>query len=327
MNRSQISELHDATGEGVGSPGSAPLGPAFVSVRGRDVRVDGRWIRIARIHGDKYRFLEDPESLIAGLRQCGSRIDLFTFMQKLPESVPKYPHPMEWDNLAALPVSTYEAWWTKQVDSKTRNMVRRAEKKGVEVREVPFDDLLIRGIWTIYNESPVRRGRPFWHYGKDETTLRREHGTFLDSSIFIGAFLEDKLIGFIKLTCNETRSQAGLMNIVSMIQHREKAPTNALIARAVRSCAERGIAFMVYSNFVVGKKQRDSLSDFKRNNGFQRVNLPRYFVPLTRRGWLAFQLGLHRTLVGRLPESIAVRVRALRTTWYNRQVGTSTEPS
>src|SRR5207245_6382047 len=123
-------------------------------------------------------------------------------------------------------------------------------------------------------------------------TVRKEAATYLDCSIFIGAFLGAKLIGFAKLTWDETRTQAGLMHIVSMVQHRDKAPTNALIAQAVRSCAERKISYLVYSNFAYGKKQRDSLSDFKERNGFQRVDLPRYYVPLTRAVWIAFSLGL-----------------------------------
>jgi hypothetical protein len=182
-----------------------------VKVCGREVRVLGRLIRIARLDGDKYLFLDDPDPVIEGLRKSGIRIDLFTFMQKLSEPTPKYPYPMEWDNLAALPVSTFDTWWTQQVDNKIRNMVRRAPKKGVETREVPFDGVLVRGISEIYNECPIRQGRPFVHYGKDIERVRREHATFLDSSIFIGSFLGDRLIGFVKLTCDEARTQAGLM--------------------------------------------------------------------------------------------------------------------
>ena len=37
---------------------------------------------------------------------------------------------------------------------------------------------------------------------------------------------------------------------------------------------------------------QSSLSDFKERNGFERVNLPRYYVPLTPLGELAFELGI-----------------------------------
>ena len=101
---------------------------------------------------------------------------------------------------------------------KTRNKAKQAEKKGVVVREVPFDDELARGIWEIYNECPVRQERLFPHYGKSLEAVREMSATFLDeSSVFIGAFDGNKLIGFIKLTIDDTRTQAGMMHIISML--------------------------------------------------------------------------------------------------------------
>ena len=291
-----------------------------MKIGGKDIKIQGRLVRIARLDADKYKFLDDPGALLEDLRKCGTRIDLVTFMQRLPESTPKYDYPMEWDNLAVLPVSTFEYWWTHQIRFKARNKARQAEKKGVTLREVPFNDVLVQGIREIYNECPVRQGRPFSHYGKDIETVRREEATFLDSSIFIGAFLGTKLIGFAKLVADETRTQVGLMNIVSMIQHRNKAPTNALIVQAVRSCAERGIPYLVYSNFAYGKKQWDGISEFKESNGFKRIDLPRYYVPLTRIGTAAFRLGLHRKFADHLPEPLIGKLRELRNAWYNRKL-------
>ena len=76
----------------------------------------------------------------------------------------------------------------------------------------------------------------------------------------------------MKLTADETRTQANLMNILSLIEHRDKAPTNALIAHSVRACAERGISYLVYQSFSYGKKQWDGIMKFKQVNGFQRVD-------------------------------------------------------
>src|SRR6266566_9017549 len=162
-------------------------------VCGKEIKIQGRLIRIARLDADKFQFLDDPEPVLDSLRKSRTRVDLFTFMQKLPETSPKYRYPMEWDNLAALPVSTFDQWWNEQIGFKARNKAKQAEKKGVSLREVPFDDALVRGIWTIYNECPVRQGKPFAHYGKNLETVHREEATYLDSSIFIGAFLGDTL--------------------------------------------------------------------------------------------------------------------------------------
>jgi len=285
----------------------------------REIRIHGTLLRTARLEAEKYQFLDDPCLLVEGLKQCGTRIDLFTFMQKLPDTSRKYDYPIEWDNLAVLPITTFDKWWTQQIGFKARNKAKQAEKKGIVIREVPFDDALVKGICEIYNECPVRQGRRFPHYGKDIGTVHRDEATFLESSIFVGAFEGDKLIGFVKLVQDDTRTQAGLMNIVSMVRHRDKATTNALIAQSVRSCAARGISRLVYSNFAYGEKQRSSLSDFKERNGFQRINIPRYYVPLTGIGWAAWRLGLHRRAVERLPEPVAAKLRALREAWYDRK--------
>jgi hypothetical protein len=195
------------------------------------------------------------------------------------------------------------------------------------VREVAFDDVLVKGIWEIYNETPVRQGKPNSHYGKDIRTVYAEEATFPESSVFIGAYFNDSLIGFARLVQDGTGTQAGMMNIVSMICHRDKAPTNALVAHAVRCCADWGIPYLVYAGFAYGKKQQDTLADFKRNNGFQQIDLPRYYVPLTPLGALAFRLGLHHKLADRLPEPVAAKLRDLRKSWYNRKFRSATRDS
>jgi len=286
---------------------------------GRELLIEGRLCHVAHIDADDYKFLDDPEAALATLRSSQRRVDLFTFLQKLPDTTPRYAYPVEWDNMAVLPVSTYENWWTRQIGFKARNKAKQAEKKGVVVREVPFDDDLVRGIWEIYNECPVRQERLFPHYGKSLEAVREMSATFLDSSIFIGARDSGKLIGFIKLVVDDTGTQAGMMHIISLLQARDKAPTNALVAQAVRSCANRGIPHLVYSRFAYGKKTRSSLSDFKERNGFQRVDVPRYYVPLTRWGTAALSMGLHHRLADRLPESLVTKLRDLRSSWYQRR--------
>src|ERR1700733_150739 len=289
-----------------------------LNLEGRTVLVQGRLCRVAEVEGEGYKFVADPKSGIAALRDSG-RADVFTFLQELQETSPQYPFPFEWDNFAVLPISTFDHWWTQQIGFKARNKAKQAGKKGIVIQEVPFDDALVHGIWEIYNEVPVRQGRRFPHYGKNLESVRAMSATFLDSSIFIGAFDANKLIGFIKLTMNDERTQAGLMHILSLISYRDKAPTNALVAQAVRSSANVGITRLVYANFAYGNKARSSLSDFKERNGFQRVDVHRYYVPLTRWGAVAFRLGLHRRLAEHMPESLAEKLRELRSRWYQHR--------
>jgi hypothetical protein len=290
-----------------------------LELSGKEVRIRGSLVRIGYLDGEGYQFLENPELALRTLRESNCRIDVFTFIQKLSDPSPKYKYRLEWDNVAALPVSTFDHWMTEQIDFKVRNKVRKAAKNGVVVREVPFEEGFVRGICAIYNESPVRQGMRFWHYGKDLEAVRGLNGTFMDQSIFIGAFFEEELIGFAKLVANEERSQAGLMQILSMIRHRDKAPTNALIAQAVRSCAERGIPRLWYASFSYGNKQRDSLSDFKLHNGFQKVELPRYYIPLTVAGRIALYLGLHHRVTDWIPEPVGSAYRRVRSFWYTKR--------
>jgi hypothetical protein len=290
-----------------------------MKVCGKDIMVQGRWLRIAHIDGDKYNFPDDPEALIGALRKCGTRIDLFTFLQKLPETKPRYAYPMEWDNLAVLPVSTFDHWWNQQIRSFPRNRARQAAKRGVVLREVPCDEALAQGIYEIYNETPIRQGKRFPHYGMTLERVREYARTYPERSIYVGAFVGETMIGFIKLVMDETRNHACMVHVLSMVQHRDKAPTNALLAEAVKTCAAHGINYLVYENFSYGKKQGDSLSHFKEVNGFQRMDLPRYYIPLTPLGKMAFRLGLHHRLTDHLPESLVAKLRDLRTAWYERK--------
>jgi hypothetical protein len=151
--------------------------------------------------------------------------------------------------------------------------------------------------------------------------------TFPDSSFFIGAYLEDKLVGFAKLTVDDARSQAAIMHIISLVEHRDKATQNALIAESVRACERRAIPHLVYSKFSYWKKQRDNLSDFKERNGFRRVDVPRYYAPLTRVGRMALRVGLQRGLWDHVPESVVVTLRHMRNRWYDRSASIAARPS
>ena len=130
-----------------------------------------------------------------------------------------------------------------------------------------------------------------------------------DRSVFIGAYFEGKLIGFIKVIL--LGKSASIMQIISMVSHRDKAPTNALLGKAVELCAGRGV-----QNLQYGIWSRRSMGDFKLHHGFPEVEMPRYFVPLNFRGRLALSLKLHRSLLDVLPGKFVDYFAGLRTKWY-----------
>ena len=169
----------------------------LLRIHNKDLIVAGRLIRTVRIEQEWYDDVGDPEEIVEALRQNSIKADIFTFWQRLPDSTPRYTYHMEWDDIAVLPVKSYDDWWSKQIKSRTRGLVRKAEKEGVVIREVEFNDDFVRGMVSIFNESPIRQGKPFWHYGKDFETVKREFSRYLFREDFIGAYYNDELIGFI----------------------------------------------------------------------------------------------------------------------------------
>jgi len=287
----------------------------------RSIRVDhmeiivtGAMIRTARIEEEWYQEVEDPPLLIETLKQADFMPDIFTFWQTLPQTDPVYDYYMEWDNVAAIPIKSFDFWWEKQINSKTRNMVRKARKAGVTVTPAHFDDTFIQGMTDIFNETPIRQGKPFWHYGKDFDTVKREFSRYLYREDLIGAYYNDELIGFIFLGYG---TKYALTNqIISKIEHRNKAPINALIAKAVELCATKNVPYLVYTRYNSTQKGIDSLDDFKRHNGFQKIEIPRYYVPLTIKGKMALKFRLHHGLRGAIPERVRLHLRGLRRRFY-----------
>lgn len=282
----------------------------IMTINGQRVMVEGRALRIASFEQEWYEDIEDPKTLINELRKTEARPDILTFWQRLPDTQPKYSYSMETDSIAALPIKSYSYWWDKQIDCKTRNMVRKSQKKGVTVRMVSFDDEIIRGMTSIFNETPIRQGRRFLHYGKDFETVKREFSRFLFREEIFGAYVGEELVGFIMLA--DAGRYAYLGQIISKIARRDLAPNNALLAKAVERCAEKGIPYLAYALWL-----EDGLGGFKRSNGFERFDLPRYFVPLTAKGKLALKLGFHRGWKGAVPKNLRQPLKNLRKRWYD----------
>jgi hypothetical protein len=236
----------------------------------------------------------------------------------VPEVERAHPYYAEMDNYAVLPLSTFEHWTKVQIPATTKRNIRASEKRGISIRVCQYDDEYVRGISSIYNESPIRAGRRFWHHGKDIESVRRENGTYADRSTFLAAYYAAEMIGYLKVVWDQRT--AAVMQILSKLAYRDHRPNNALMAEAVRQCCMRGIEYLLYEKFDYGKKSGDSLTRFKQNNGFTRMDVPRYYVPLTSKGALALRMGLHKDAKNRLPEWIGAPLRDIRQRWYDRTV-------
>ena len=286
---------------------------------GRTVVVKGKWVKIAQIRDEEVVegvSVQDPAAFIADLKKSRLKADCFTFAQRPPETKPKYKYHFDWDNWAAVNTASFKNWWEK-LPQESRKNVRRAAKRGVAVKIVPLTDEFVRGVHNIYNEAPLRQGKRFWHFGKDVETVRRELATYLERSEFVGAYWNEELIGFIKMVYVDR--VATLFHIVAMTEHHDKKPMNALIAKAVEHCEQKGISHFIYGQFLYGNKRQSSLLEFKRRNGFEQIDFPRYFVPMTLRGRVFVGLSLYRGITGLVPEPVLQAVLEFRA-WCNKIV-------
>ena len=296
-----------------------------VAIDGRTVIVTGKWLRLAAIRDDivtEGELVKDPGSFIGTLKKSELKADIFTFFQRPPDVSPKFDFHFEWNNYAAIPITTFEKWW-ESVPQETRKNVRRAAKRGVIVKTALFDDTLARGIHKLCNESPVRQGKPFWHFGKDFETVKRDHAAYLERSDFICAFFNDELIGFIKMVYVDRI--AFILHILAANAHYDKRPINALIAKAVEICSQRGVGYFVYDQYTYGNKTHSSLIELKRRNGFEPINFPRYYVPLSWKGKLAVALRLYRGAVGLLPAP-ALKMAIAARDWLYAKLATDSPP-
>lgn len=288
-----------------------------IRICGRTVVAVGKWLKVASIHDEfcvEGDIVPKPDRFIAELQRWKLKPDLFTFPQKVNDLTPRFGFYLEWEDFAVIPITTYENWLKNQIRKGTRVNLHRAMREGVVARAVPYDDDFVQGIKDLYDETPIRQGMPFWHHGKSFEDIKKGHGTYCERAEYIGAYFEGELIGFLKMVY--VGNIAKTMNVIGNEKYFQKRITNALIAKAVEICAEKGIAYFNYGRYGFPGKKESSLTDFKRRNGFQQFKLPRYYLPLTARGKLALSLGLHRELKALMPWSVTKRLLQLRSLYY-----------
>jgi hypothetical protein len=297
-----------------------PVSVPSVRIDGRTVLTTGKWLHIAAVQDEELvegETVGDPESFVSLLKASGLDADIFTFTQRLPNTSPQYKYHFEWENLAIIPITTFSEWWEKRVESSVRRAVKKAAKVGVVVKVVDFDDEFVNGIVGINNESPIRQGRTFWHYQKNFDAVKRENSTYPGRNTFLGAYYEDQLIGFLRII--HAAKVGSVVQLLSLMKHYDKRPANALIAKAVEVSEQQGMSYLMYCNYVYNDPN-SSLTEFKRRNGFEKILLPRYYVPLTLKGEMALNLGFHRRLVERIPKSVISQLLKFRSRWHERKL-------
>jgi hypothetical protein len=292
-----------------------------LQVGDKTIVIRGSWLKIASVHDEAWleTELEDPAHCVELLKQQKSpelKADIFTFTQKLPATEPKYGYSMEWESVAAIPLTTFKAWW-EGLPQESRKNVRRSQKRGVAIQVRNLDDDVIRGIMEVNDDSPVRQGRRFTHFGKTFEQVKRDHSGFIDRSDFICAYQGDEFIGFLKIVYRG--EIASMLQLLAKASHYDGRPTNAMIAKAVELCEAKKVSFVTYGQFTYGNKKDSSVVDFKVRNGFQEKLVPKFYVPLTAWGALCLKLKFHRGLLGILPQKVIAFGVNTRAKWYHRK--------
>lgn len=294
-----------------------------VRIDGHVVAASGRFPRFASVKDEEWLEggrIDDAEAFVRALSASGLGADVLSFAGDFGAHREVDGALREIDNAAVIDTRDFRQWWDA-LPQEARKNTRRAAKRGVRIEVVEFTDALVRGIKAVYDEAPIRQGRRFWHYGKSLEMVRRENGTYLDRSVFLGAFVGDELIGFMKWV--RVGEVARIMQILCLSAHQDKRPMIALIAKAAEVCHAQGSRYLVYGKYTYGNKGDSSIAEFKRRLGFRQLDFPRYHVALNRRGRLALQLGLHRGLLGVLPGWLLQRLIGWRAKWLERRNGPS----
>jgi hypothetical protein len=267
--------------------------------------------RIAR-PDDEYFEDADASALTCSALQAGA--DVLTYWQR-PPNVTRYeddPRICVPERLAYTSVDSLDHW-LELIEPAARNKFRKHLKAGVEIRRCELDDTFAAGMAAIFNESPVRQGRKFLHYGKTAAQVKAQFSRYLHREEIWGAFRDGRLIGFLFIAIADRYVVIG--QLISSLHHRDCAPTNALLSCAIRRTCELGKPRLLYAYWL-----DDGLGSFKEDNAFLPMDCPRYWVPLTRRGRIYLALGLHRGIAGLFP-NLCWHLKRVRRAWNTSRIG------
>jgi len=169
--------------------------------------------------------------------------------------------------------------WNKDYTKKSRNMVRKAEKKGVTIQEIdPFGRL--NEVLAIHKSSPTRQGRPVDPEYLDPSKVRLYFSYFVKNGYLTktyGAFYDGKLIGYLHVFKHENIMHVG--RLMSDMKHFDMAPNDVLITTMISDCCNsHDVDFAQYyyieatkRPFLKGLRQERGLGvdHFKFEHGFK----------------------------------------------------------
>ena len=155
-----------------------------VTVQGRTVVITGTWLKTASVFDEEVvdgEVVENPESFLHELAQTRCGADILTFPQRIPETQPKYSYPFEWDNVAVLPITSYDDWYRNRTDANVKRNLKRAAKVGVVTRSSPLDDTFVGASSRSRTRRRSARA-PLLALWQDFDTVKAETAHCLDKA-------------------------------------------------------------------------------------------------------------------------------------------------
>jgi hypothetical protein len=270
-----------------------------------EIILEGKFPKFVRLRNEWFEEPGDPEEFIEDIKRRGLEADILTFRQLLPATEPKYDHYFELDPLAVIPVTSYDQWFTSQIKSSVRSNVRKSVNRGVETRVEEFNDDLINGIVDLVNDTRIRQDRKYTYFGYNFEQIKETFAPGPYYCEYIGAYYENKLIGFIKLLFAGKCSHN--FGMISKVEHKDKVPQYALISKSIERTAQRKTPYLLYGQWVDG-----GLGQFKRHIGCQLIEVPKYYIPLSAKGKILLNLNLHHGLKHLVPKKISNQLKSIR---------------
>jgi hypothetical protein len=158
--------------------------------------------------------------------------------------------------------------YLKEIGPKSRNMNKKAEKNGIACKVFDWNEYL-DAIYEINTSSLVRQGREMDSAYKIYPK-KIEYPNESDYSIvYIGAFLENKLVGYIELYIYGNFVMTN--RILGHKEYLKFGVMNLMIKKCVEYSMENSIDYINY--LTMENRENNSLSAFKYRVGFREYSL------------------------------------------------------
>lgn len=157
------------------------------------------------------------------------------------------------------------------MDSKNRNMVRKARKAGVRIVERPMEDY--QAFQEMYRETMRRRGADDY-YCFSEDYFEFLSSSLRDNAVIFYAVLDDRTVGGAVFLLNEKNMHYHLAGMRG--EYRSLAAGNLLLYEAAAWAGKRGITRLHLGG---GMAENDSLFQFKKQ--FNKKGRCRFYIGRT----------------------------------------------